>query len=315
MNEFSELLKSIAACFGSVAWPIAAVIITVLFRKHIAEALGRLRKGKLFGQELELDQKLEEAASDADAAVAEAIQQPITTGQTNPAGDRDTNQSVVGAGQVAVSNNHMFGADQFANEVLQEASRSPKAALITLASGIETEVQRLVAAIGHADKRRYPVRRVMRDPELSHLFPPHLTISVESFWDVRNRVIHGKGTDDDAIRAIDIGLTVLQAIQAIPRSRIEVHHPGVPVLADKEGKIVRQGVKAVILRCSHPDEATTFRVYPTTLSNYKRGDVLSWEWKSKPSWEQSWYADPETGEIKEAWSSSMTFVGRPLNLL
>ncbi|HCG5526981.1 TPA: hypothetical protein NJ013_004389 [Vibrio parahaemolyticus] len=54
MNEISELLKAIAA----LLWPIFAFVTLFVFKDQIAEAIGRLRKGKLLGQELELSDSL-----------------------------------------------------------------------------------------------------------------------------------------------------------------------------------------------------------------------------------------------------------------
>ncbi len=54
MKETAELLRAIA----SLLWPILAFIALLLFRSHIRELLGRLKKGKLLGQEIELHDSL-----------------------------------------------------------------------------------------------------------------------------------------------------------------------------------------------------------------------------------------------------------------
>ena len=64
-----------------------------------------------------------------------------------------------------------------------------------------------------------------------------LVRSVDQFWNVRNRLVHGRdATVDDTLRALDSGVTILRAFQAIPRETHIVHHPGVEVFADPHGK-------------------------------------------------------------------------------
>ena len=54
MSEFSELLKATA----SLLWPILGFVALFLFRNEIANAIGRIRKGKFLGQEVELGDEL-----------------------------------------------------------------------------------------------------------------------------------------------------------------------------------------------------------------------------------------------------------------
>jgi len=42
---------------------------------------------------------------------------------------------------------------------------------------------------------------------------------------------------------------------------------------------------------------------------------VSWEWNMNNVWEAAWYRDPDTNEVKPAWSSSAEFIGRDLNNL
>ena len=54
MSEISELLKALA----SLLWPIFAFVVLFLFRSQLGDAIGRFKKGKLLGQEVELNDSL-----------------------------------------------------------------------------------------------------------------------------------------------------------------------------------------------------------------------------------------------------------------
>ena len=60
---------------------------------------------------------------------------------------------------------------------------------------------------------------------------------------------------------------------------------------------------------------TDYRIFPTTRDHYKKGMRVSWEWNGSLKWGDTWYRDPESHEIKHAWSASIEFVGRDLDTL
>lgn len=68
MTEFTAILHAIA----SILWPIFAFTALFVFKSQIADLAKRLKKGKLLGQEIELEKSLEELRSDF-AVVREAI--------------------------------------------------------------------------------------------------------------------------------------------------------------------------------------------------------------------------------------------------
>lgn len=39
---------------------------------------------------------------------------------------------------------------------------------------------------------------------------------------------------------------------------------------------------------------------------------IAWEWSFENFWNESWYADPDTGQTKSAFINSAEFVGRPI---
>ena len=55
-----KLIIELISAIAKLLWPIIALVIILIFRKDIAALLTRVRKGKLFGQEVELDPSMDE---------------------------------------------------------------------------------------------------------------------------------------------------------------------------------------------------------------------------------------------------------------
>ncbi len=109
--------------------------------------------------------------------------------------------------------------------------------------------------------------------------------------------MHGRyATVDDTLRALDSGVTILRAFQAIPRETHIVHHPGVEVFADAHGKQPREGVRGIILETQGSDATSMrlLRMFPTTKRDYQ----VAWEWNFERVFGASWYGDQDTQEVK-----------------
>jgi hypothetical protein len=289
MDIFSNFIKAVAA----LLWPCLGFTIVLLFKKEIRALFRRLKKGKFFGQELELDSSLTVLNETAKAAAIEVRQIPST-----PSND-DAQQTVSAS----------------IDEVIKLMAISPKAALVSVSGMIEKEARDLVAAIGLLKGRTHlGLREAIGEVAVKIGLPPHVTASMKLFSEVRNRIVHGHdASDDDVLRAIDSGLTILKALQAVPRETNIVHNPGVDVFSDPELKSVIPGVKGIILETVSPGGAqTSYRIFPSTKNWFKKGQRVSWEWSITNKWGPAWYRVPETNEIESAWASAAEFVGRPL---
>ena len=272
-----------------LAWAIIAAGALIIFRKDIASILKRLRKGKVSrdaGIEVELD-ALESSASAASEAVLDLPPSEAQTSRSEQ--DEEPEQGV-----------------------LQHAVESPKIALVMLAAQIERQLRELDAARGRTHTRHYTVLA----GGLGWLgLPRHMEPALDRFRKVRNQLVHGGSAHpDDIARALDSGLRILDALRAIPREINVVYHPGVEVYADAECKRQRTGVKAVILETSRPDSAEkTCRVFPTTRDHFRKGELVAWEWCPEHVFPESWYRDPDSGEVKYGWTQAAEFVGRHLD--
>ena len=145
--------------------------------------------------------------------------------------------------------------------------------------------------------------------------PQSVISSVQEFQSVRNKIIHGHSTDpNDVLRAIDSGITILKAIKNIPRVSYIVYHPGVDLYADKECTKLREDVRGVILESISPAGLQReFQIFPTTRTYFKKGMQVTWEWNMELHWDETWFHDPDTQEIKYAWTGAFEFIGRPLD--
>jgi len=158
MKEYAELISAIAA----VLWPILAFTVLLTFKNQIRELIGRLRRGKLLGQEIELSASLEKLEQSAVAVAREVALLPAPGEPIAPEETKDTD--------------HI-------RTILHEAARSPKVALILLASEIEREARQLLASVGHLKGQRYvPLAQAME--VLSRQFgglPGHISNSLQFF--------------------------------------------------------------------------------------------------------------------------------------
>ena len=200
--------------------------------------------------------------------------------------------------------------------IIKEASRSPKTALFLLASEVEKEARQTLASIGKLKtSRNLTLTQIIDELDSHYGLPKHVSSSLRLFWDTRNKIIHGGASEDrNILSAIDSGVTILKTLQALPRETNVVHHEGVTIYSDSNCKNVIPNAKGIILKTSSSSGAHVFyRIFPSTRTHFKKGIRVAWEWSFENVWKNAWYKDPDTNEIKSAWSSSAEFIGRNLD--
>jgi hypothetical protein len=295
MTTWAALLSAIAA----LLWPVFAFTLLLIFRNEVKRLISRLKKGKILGQEIELEESLDKLQELTSVATNEVAALPPSTLQLSA---------------LPAPAESMMGVPE--TRILERAARSPKAALLLLSAEIEREMRRVVASLGLSQGRQ-TVSLVQGLALLSEreALPKHVASSVELFLKLRNELVHGREAgDDDILRAIDIGTTILKAIRAIPREVNVVHHSGIELYSDQHLTRKVAGAHGVLLRTESPGGAvTTFRIFPSTRTHFQKGMRVSWEWSPEHIFDECWYRDAETGSPKLAWSSSMEFVGRDLD--
>ena len=296
MSEIATLLQAVAA----LLWPLFAFTTLFVFRRQISDLVKRLKRGKLLGQEIELNESLEALNKSANTVEQEvAALPPPVTSQTSVVEPPPQQEDTV-------------------RLVLSEAAKSPKTALILLASELEKLALQILASTGHLQGRRFmPIIRAIDELQRTLGLPDHVQSSLKLFWSARNRLVHGgEGTDEDILRAVDSGLTILKALQALPRETNVVLEPSVPVYVDEDLTVEMPGERGVILETTAPGGAAKFlRIFPTTRTHFQKGKQVAWEWNTQQVFPQAWYRHPVTQVSTEAWSSAAEFIGRHLDNL
>jgi hypothetical protein len=294
MSNIAPILQAIA----SVAWVVFAFTALFVLRSAIIDALRRLSKAEFFGQKIELHEELKELGAAASAGASEAgigdMQDSVAAPQQSDEKDDKFNAAVA--------------------RILDQAKNTPKLALIALAAELEKQARQSLAVRGLLkDRRHVTISEALQ--ELRFGFPPNLAGSVRLFLDVRNKILHGgTATDDDALSALDSGLTILRTLDALPKETNVVYHPGVDIFSDKDCLTRIADAKGVILETTSAEGGVKkFRIFPTTRSHFQKGKAVAWEWNMQKRWGKAWYKDPDSGVIKVAWDQSAEFVGRHLD--
>jgi hypothetical protein len=292
-NAAAEIIGAIA----SLTWPVIIAVVFWYFRNEIRALLQRLsqiKKGKLFGQEFELDEKLDQFKRVTDKIQAEvaAIPLPLSiSSQEEP-------------------------AETLEKQLLREADRSPKITLMLLAAELERRLRQLLAATGWQQNiKAAPLSKAIEQLRAQGSLPEHVSGSVKLFQEIRNRIIHGgQATDEEIFRAIDSGFTLLRSLESIPAEINIVHRTGVPLYSDQNCSQLIQDASGIILETISPGGSQkSFRIFPTTRNRFQVGKRVAWEWSPNRIWGKAWYRDAETGEQKQAWISSSEFIGRHLD--
>ena len=211
--------------------------------------------------------------------------------------------------------NAVSGDDDPIGLILRQAAESPRVALIMLGRELRFQTRRALAVRGLLKFRlTVPVLQALSELH-QYGFPVNLIGSLKLFEEVRNKMVHGSGaTDEDMLRAIDSGITILNAINALPSETNVVHDPHVAIYEDEDCTKPVAGAWAVMLETISPGGAIkSFRIFPTTRTHFKKGMSVAWEWNNARQWGACWYRDPDSGKSRQAWGGSMEFIGRNLD--
>ena len=261
MDELSNLIKAIA----SLLWPLLAFYFLWTFKSQISDVIGRLKKGKFLGQEVELNDSLETLQQSASQLSDEVASLP------NPREPRSENDDEDQRGETENEN--------IIRSVIHEAAHSPKTALLTLAAEIEKEARQVLASIGKLKGQTHiPISQAIRALDSHYGLPRHMSGSLKLFWDTRNKIIHGRGgtgtEEGNVLSAIDSGVTILRSLQALPREVNVVYKPGVPIYSDPECKAEITNATGIILETRSTSGArTSYRIFPTTRTHFEVGSL------------------------------------------
>ncbi len=289
-----RLINELISAIASLLWPLVTLTLVLTFRKDITAIFARLRKGKVLGQELELEPTVQKFRLSVQEAERELS--PIPPGAPSAQPASQTDDDIV--------------------RILDDLASNPNVALIRLSSLLEKELRILFGTMGHFSSFEHlSAPKALEWLTEQGLFPKHTIGSLHIFWNLRNAIVHGSNPPNqyEVVKVVDIGLALLRTLRAVPHEVHTIHHPGVVVYHDNQCTRKMDGVYGLVLDTTSPGGGiTSVRVFPTTrLSYYKRGKQVTAEWDPTKSWGEAWYVDPDTNEAKIAWSQAAgEFIGR-----
>lgn len=292
ISTFANINNLIIA-ISKLLWPVISIIIILIFRKEISNLFFRIRKGKLLGQELELDPRVDlfqKTVKKSEQELPEITDDPKDINKEEEKMDSDI------------------------NEILKASEINPEFGILRLSALIEKEIRIIAASLGDIDSRKQiPVLRQFEVLIQKRRLSQHTHESLKLFWDLRNRIVHGHGVTDkkDVLRILAIGLDFLRTIRDISHKTNVIYNPGVEVYEDNKCTKIRKGVKGLILETTSHDGKKLKRIFATrNFTYYKKGKMVTWEWDLSHNWNETWFIDPDTNQKKMAWSSAGEFTGR-----
>ena len=279
-----ELINEFIIALSHLLWPLLGFFVVILFRKEVRALLLKLKKLKIFGQEIELNDEIDQLQK-----TTEIIESNIPKDISHTSNDEQ----------------QYFIAD----------IKNPKISLLKLSNLIELHIKNIFASVGLLNSHTYfnvlqGYKLIVKQGYLNENLIPGITM----FWDLRNKIVHSTEeiADDQVIRVLDTGIVLLNTLKSIPLEKNIVYHPGVDIYYDMECTQLIEGVKGLMLETTSPGGLENiFRIFPTTrLDYYQKGMYVAWEWNFSKVFPAAWYIDPISNEKKGAWFSSMEFIGR-----
>jgi hypothetical protein len=295
MSEFADLLRAIAA----LLWPIIALIVLWSMSEPLKNLLPRVQRWEGFGQKVELTTRLDELQVST-TAVSNNL---VTIQEDDPK-------------RIGKQSDELDEFDETARAVLEQASRSPKVALMELSFALEKRARHLLFSTGwHQGQTNFTLEEAIGQLSRMGGLASDAVNSFKLFNDVRAKIVHAavNTNDTDILRAIDSGLALLKVLYSVPTAQHFVFHPGVAIYSDEGCTQLIDDAKGLLLETKPPGGGQrSYHIFPTTRTDYKKGEQVAWEWNSQRQWGSAWYRHPDTDKIEPAWQASMEFVGRDL---
>ncbi len=98
----------------------------------------------------------------------------------------------------------------------------------------------------------------------------------------------------------------------MPIVPLRVLHTGLPIYTDKNCRRRAAKGEIAILLPLDPDAFKILDVVPT-CKKYQVGQYLTWQLDKDQLWEECYYRNPESGQVEQAWTMHVEFVGRVIS--
>jgi hypothetical protein len=267
---------------GKSVWSLAGLIgitiIVLVFHPQIAERISSMKSIKI-----------DASKHTFEAEFADAVQtQIVQVGEL----ERDT-QAIVDA-----------------------ASTSPDKSIALAWGLIERKIRRLLAA-SHWNNGVY-VNVTAGIETLVNLgvLAKNGLINLRMVEDEHNRVLahHTQGDKAISASAIITAIQLLKGLYSIGLQENIVEVANVALYSDEACKAEISGVTGIMVKQIMIEGLEIrYGVFPTTRTDYRLGEHLTWDWNMSRIWQPFWYRNPKTGAIEK--SSAAEFVGSDIDSL
>ncbi len=287
-EENNDILIEVIKIIPGILWPILAITLIIVYKTDIKNILKRIKKWTILWNDFELTEQID------------ALQSNI----------KDSNKSIPTTPNKATNQASLFKIESINN---------PKLALIYLATDIERELNDILYSTWWSTMTNiWNLRDGLNFLKNNWSISISIASWIDIFLDIRNKIIHSKEPvqDDEILRVIDIWVSLLNALESIPREINVVYMKDVQLFADLELKDPVNFWNWIILETmSWWKILKSHRIFPTTQTNYVEGHKVSWEWWFENQWWETYYLNPITKKAELAWSSSVEFKGRDIEHL
>ena len=265
-----------------IAWPVAICILVLspmlIYRQEIGSLIPRTKAIKI-----DVSNKI------AEAEFAEALQTQFT---------------------------QIDGLQRDIKAIIDAASNSQDKAITIAWTLLEKRIRRILAGSHWNNGVFVDVRAgIVTLIELGVLAKNHLQ-NLKIVEDEHNRVLshHAQGDKSITESATITAIQILNGLYSIALQENVVEIPNIKLYGDEKCETELVGVTGVMIKQTMIEGLEArFYVFPTTRTDYKVDERLTWDWNMSRIWQAAWYKDPKTGAIKKL--SAAEFVGSDIDNL
>jgi uncharacterized protein YutE (UPF0331/DUF86 family) len=309
-----KLIIELLVGLSNYAWPAVVLVVAFMFRKPLRQLIENVRELELFGNKGRFTPKVDEFQKSVQELGSNVEARDFKQAILGNLGKAPTDEILINAEKEQFAEESQR-TDEDIDQILSLSKNTPELAIIKIAGLLEDESKAILGSMGFLPSGRniFSARGLLQEMEHRGLLPKNTDKSLNQFFDLRNRIVHGKNHDKakEIYRVIDIGIELLKTVRNI---RHEVHTiVDIMDLYDDDGlSVIRQGEKAIVIQSDTPDGGSLVRVFHTTnYDHYKKGDRVTWEWDFNKILDSGWIRSPKHG-TPIAVGGSLDFAGRRL---
>jgi hypothetical protein len=115
----------------------------------------------------------------------------------------------------------------------------------------------------------------------------------------------GKKTRETEVVDPDPGI-----IDTMPARPYRVLRADLPLYSDSGCKLKIEDSNLIILKSEDPEQKHSVEEVMPTRKKYKVGQLVQWDLNNKKVYSNSWYINPDSGDIEMAWIQAVEFIGK-----